>query len=673
MKPRNPRFIFVCLLCLITFNLAKGQEVTPKASSSKPSNAPVREKPKVASPQEIVIRAAYEKLTMFNKAALLIENPPNKSLNEDLFLRFELHNFRTGPIPEILPALHREIQTNAAGEIIDITRSVTQLNKEEEHVAYRAEWTTGQYASGYDPYWTIGDLLGFEPNLYHDVGQYALYDVTVSFQGKTRTYRALALFHNPYGSTKNLKPSFWDGVVGSGGVLTDVWNEKRPPVGERVVPSKTGATPVEPVSYLGHLSPSQVLEPTAFASESYSETSSPGDVVESTTEDRSEHITGAHGEMVRFQGSCSAQSGNEQFCSVDFVFRYTYENGTTSNLFFTHRNRVHDRIDTATGPRGIPITCHTGRGVATRNCLNPQCTFTATLIGSGANMQMTGGDVWNGQLVHSQTCNIPAADVGGCTTPGFNGTCPPGTLPNGNGLCCPSSGTCVLGALYAPQAQAPSPLLISPGCCDDVERLLCFQGGGEWQESTCSCYSPIVIDVVGNGFNLTNPANGVPFDITGNGVSQQISWTSADSDDAWLALDRNGNGTIDDGRELFGSSTAQPYLSPGESKNGFRALAMFDKAEYGGNSDGQIDSSDTVFFNLKLWQDRNHNGVSEANELQSLSDSEVRAIELHYQESKRRDEHGNWFRYRARVKDARGAQVGRWAWDVFLHTTNWSN
>ncbi len=100
---------------------------------------------------------------------------------------------------------------------------------------------------------------------------------------------------------------------------------------------------------------------------------------------------------------------------------------------------------------------------------------------------------------------------------------------------------------------------------------------------------------------------------------------------------------------------------------------MFDRAEYGGNGDGQIDLRDAVFFRLKLWQDRNHNGVSETEELQSLSDSEVRVIELRYRESKRQDEHGNWFRYRAKVRDARGAQVGRWAWDVFLHTTNFRN
>jgi len=234
---------------------------------------------------------------------------------------------------------------------------------------------------------------------------------------------------------------------------------------------------------------------------------------------------------------------------------------------------------------------------------------------------------------------------------------------------CPIA-SCVMGFVGKESLDIPTPLLPNPTCCNSLERLECINGGGEWVESNCSCTSPVVIDVAGNGFNLTNPANGVSFDIVGNGVSQLISWTSRDSDDAWLVFDRNRNGRIDDGRELFGSSTPQPYLSEGESKNGFRALALFDQLDFGGNSDGQIDREDTVFAHLKLWQDSNHNGISETEELRNLADSEVRIIELRYRESKRQDEHGNWFRYRVKVRDVRGEQLGRWAWDVFLHSTD---
>ena len=93
-------------------------------------------------------------------------------------------------------------------------------------------------------------------------------------------------------------------------------------------------------------------------------------------------------------------------------------------------------------------------------------------------------------------------------------------------------------------------------------------------------------------------------------------------------FDRNGNGRVDDGKELFGGSTPQPYLTKGETKHGFRALAVFDTTPYGGNNNGQIDEKDSVFYSLQLWQDHNHNGFSEAEELQRLSESVIRVIEL---------------------------------------------
>jgi hypothetical protein len=197
-------------------------------------------------------------------------------------------------------------------------------------------------------------------------------------------------------------------------------------------------------------------------------------------------------------------------------------------------------------------------------------------------------------------------------------------------------------------------------------------GGGQCPEDNCelcgdpSCWSPIIIDLDGSNFPLTSLQNGVSFDLDADGSAERTSWTAADSNVAFLALDRNGNGMIDNGAELFGNHTPQPAS---QFPNGFLALAQYDKPENGGNGNGMIDPGDAIFTSLRLWIDSNHDGISQPSELHSLSEFGITSISLDYRVAYRRDGYGNQFRYRTQVESTdRG--VFLWAYDVFFVTND---
>ena|ERR1035441_284580 len=127
------------------------------------------------------------------------------------------------------------------------------------------------------------------------------------------------------------------------------------------------------------------------------------------------------------------------------------------------------------------------------------------------------------------------------------------------------------------------------------------QSNGSW-----ICDSPILVDTAGEGFHLTRAADGVYFDLWANGSIRKFSWTDPQFHNGWLALDRNGNGVIDDGSELFGSATPQPSPPAGRSRNGFNALAVYDDPANGGNGNGLIDPGDAIYDKLLVWIDANH-------------------------------------------------------------------
>jgi len=230
---------------------------------------------------------------------------------------------------------------------------------------------------------------------------------------------------------------------------------------------------------------------------------------------------------------------------------------------------------------------------------------------------------------------------------------------------CPTSCPESCGSPYCPyQMYGPVDWCEFPstGCPPDYHA---GNAGSGVEHPGCCCYdfSPILIDLKGGHFDLTSAQDGVVFDIAATGRPKQIAWTTPNSRQGWLALDRNGNELVDNGGELFGNHTPQPR-SP--DPNGFLALAVYDSPDAGGNADGLIDSQDDVFHLLMIWIDANHDGVCQRPELLTLEQAGITKIDLDFQTVRRTDQHGNIFRYRSKVYDEPGLHVSRWAWDVFL-------
>jgi|GEM_PF-1017012 len=143
---------------------------------------------------------------------------------------------------------------------------------------------------------------------------------------------------------------------------------------------------------------------------------------------------------------------------------------------------------------------------------------------------------------------------------------------------------------------------------------------------------PLILDLGGNGIKTTTINTGTYFDYDANGLAERTAWVSPE--DGFLVLDRNGDGKINDGRELFGDQTV--LISGKTASNGFEALAELDV-----NKDGRIDFNDPAYAQLKVWQDEDGDGISSVNELHALSELEIAAINLNSTPTIHTDPSGN--------------------------------
>jgi hypothetical protein len=176
--------------------------------------------------------------------------------------------------------------------------------------------------------------------------------------------------------------------------------------------------------------------------------------------------------------------------------------------------------------------------------------------------------------------------------------------------------------------------------------------------------SPIVIDLGDNGIRLGEAGVGVRFDVNADGVPDHVQWVRPGGDEAFLVLDRSGNGIIDDGTELFGVGT--PLLLDGRNApNGFVGLAQYDLPQLGGNDDGLITDADAVWPQLRVWLDADANGISTRQEIRSLRLAGITSLEIIPRIRKHVDAAGNilpfWAWAKLRAQGARAIMV-----DVFF-------
>ncbi|WP_167740572.1 calcium-binding protein [Eikenella corrodens] len=145
---------------------------------------------------------------------------------------------------------------------------------------------------------------------------------------------------------------------------------------------------------------------------------------------------------------------------------------------------------------------------------------------------------------------------------------------------------------------------------------------------------PLALDLDGNGIRTiaANQFSGSLFDHDGDGIRTASGWVA--KEDGLLVYDRNGDGIINNGSELFGDATR--LKNGGTAAHGFAALADLDD-----NGDGKIDAADKAFSSLRVWRDLNQDGISQEGELLTLEQAKVRSLSTTFRNTNRSLGDGN--------------------------------
>lgn len=322
--------------------------------------------------------------------------------------------------------------------------------------------------------------------------------------------------------------------------------------------------------------------------------------------------------------------GNEECNYLDTVYCWAYFNGPVASAGSWNETRADGVAEFVSGTHGCPNNSYHGENLA---CTAGQ-TFTLTWDYSCSCPVCAGNQYFDSSSYSCADCTGNAAFE--CS--------------EGGPVCTSSGWQCESGAT---ECSVPPPEGYD-GC-----TYTCESGG--WQ-CVDTGTSPIVIDTQDQGFHLTDWQHGVLFQFFPNKPPVQLGWTDAAYGNGWLALDRNGDGMIDNATELFGNITPQP---PSATPNGFLALAVFDEPANGGNGNGVIDPGDAVYSHLLVWIDANHDGISQPGELKTLQEVGIFRIDLKYTLLPFVDRYGNRFRYRGTDWDDAG-NSHQACYDVFL-------